>query len=226
MMNRDFSETPSNIFEEEWDEYEWSDMNRKTESRQHNKEEVRRVKQALNRAMGLRLKVDGVMGPQTRSAIRSFQRSKRLPVDGNVGPDTKRALIAAARISTRGFRKPGELESEFESSAGECGGPPPTYMLLEGLFTSRNRWGHRWYVPVYSDNPSKLAWLVTRRYLSTKGITSRDPKPGEVQSVKNVIMNHKCNNHLKGRWFLPRLKEDRYTLGGRHFGAIYIPIEF
>jgi outer membrane protein OmpA-like peptidoglycan-associated protein len=47
--------------------------------------------------MGLRLPVDGIMGPETRSAIRDFQRREGLPVDGIVGPETKQALIAARK---------------------------------------------------------------------------------------------------------------------------------
>lgn len=44
---------------------------------------------------GLRLYnagVDGIPGPQTRAAIRAFQRRKRLQVDGIVGPQTRHAL--------------------------------------------------------------------------------------------------------------------------------------
>src|SRR3954469_11585082 len=36
--------------------------------------------------------IDGIAGPQTRRAIRRFQRRKRLGVDGIVGPRTKHAL--------------------------------------------------------------------------------------------------------------------------------------
>lgn len=60
-------------------------------------EYVRWVQSTLNQIMALRLPVDGVMGPETRSAIRSFQKRHGLPVDGIVGPETERALIAAAR---------------------------------------------------------------------------------------------------------------------------------
>lgn len=35
---------------------------------------------------------DGKMGPQTRSAIRDFQKKAGIDVDGDVGPDTRRAL--------------------------------------------------------------------------------------------------------------------------------------
>lgn len=58
-------------------------------------EYVRWVQNTLNQVMSLRLPVDGIMGPDTRSAIRSFQQRQGLPVDGIVGPETERALGAA-----------------------------------------------------------------------------------------------------------------------------------
>ena len=58
-------------------------------------EYVRWVQDSLNRILGLRLPLDGIMGPETRSAIRSFQERQKLPVTGLVGPDTERTLMAA-----------------------------------------------------------------------------------------------------------------------------------
>lgn len=59
------------------------------------REFIRWVQCSLNRILGLRLAEDGIMGRQTRSAIRSFQQRSRLGVDGIVGSQTQRALIAA-----------------------------------------------------------------------------------------------------------------------------------
>lgn len=53
------------------------------------------IQESLNRVMGLQLPVDGIMGPQTRSAIRSFQQRQRLSVDGIVGSATFGALLRA-----------------------------------------------------------------------------------------------------------------------------------
>jgi hypothetical protein len=49
----------------------------------------------LNRILGMRLPLNGVLTVATRSAIRSFQEREKLPVTGIVGPDTERALLAA-----------------------------------------------------------------------------------------------------------------------------------
>jgi peptidoglycan hydrolase-like protein with peptidoglycan-binding domain len=58
-------------------------------------ERVRWIQDSLNRILGLRLLVNGIMGPETRSAVRSFQKQKGLPVTGIVGPDTEKALLDA-----------------------------------------------------------------------------------------------------------------------------------
>src|SRR4051812_47247132 len=60
-----------------------------------NAEYIRWIQQSLNKILSLQLKVDGISGPQTRSAIRSFQQKKGLVADGIVGPKTEAALIAA-----------------------------------------------------------------------------------------------------------------------------------
>lgn len=54
---------------------------------------IRWVQESLNHILGLKLAVDGDMGMQTRSAIRSFQKQQGLKVDGIVGERTERALI-------------------------------------------------------------------------------------------------------------------------------------
>jgi hypothetical protein len=53
------------------------------------------VQRSLNQHLGLRLAVDGISGPQTRAAVRSFQQRSGLSVDGIVGPRTEQALVAA-----------------------------------------------------------------------------------------------------------------------------------
>jgi peptidoglycan hydrolase-like protein with peptidoglycan-binding domain len=75
-------------------------------------EYMRWVQSALNDVLGLRLPVNGIADPATRSAIRSFQQREGLPVDGVVGPDMERALLAArsggsARAGVRMPPEPG-----------------------------------------------------------------------------------------------------------------------
>ncbi|MBA2592301.1 MAG: penicillin-insensitive murein endopeptidase [Gammaproteobacteria bacterium] len=63
---------------------------------------VRWVQRSLNQILGLRLAVDGVIGRQTRSAVRRFQQQRGLKVDGIVGSQTESAFIAAGASSPPG----------------------------------------------------------------------------------------------------------------------------
>ncbi len=56
---------------------------------------VRALQQALN-AKGASLRVDGIMGPNTRSALRNFQQQKGLQASGAIDQPTERALDLAS----------------------------------------------------------------------------------------------------------------------------------
>ncbi|WP_231949654.1 peptidoglycan-binding protein [Alloactinosynnema sp. L-07] len=60
---------------------------------------VRWVQNSLNGLTSAGLAADGIMGPLTRGAVRSFQRRRRLVPDGIVGPLTERALVDAGATS-------------------------------------------------------------------------------------------------------------------------------
>ena len=93
-------------------------------------EYVRWVQISLNRIMGLRLSVNGIMGPETRSAIRSFQVQKGLPGTGIVGPDTERALIAAGtgRSSKTGELEASDIEIGDQEGQAEVNRKSPGYI--------------------------------------------------------------------------------------------------
>lgn len=63
---------------------------------------IRWIQSSLNQILRISLVVDGIMGPQTRNAIRRFQQLAGLQVDGIVGPKTEAALVSFKR-------KPGGL---------------------------------------------------------------------------------------------------------------------
>lgn len=75
-------------------EMEFAEGGQKIKISRTRQDYIRRVQQSLNKVMGLNLKVDGIMGPETRNAVRTFQERRGLPITGLVGPDTERALIA------------------------------------------------------------------------------------------------------------------------------------
>jgi peptidoglycan hydrolase-like protein with peptidoglycan-binding domain len=71
------------------------------------------VQECLNKILSLRLKEDGLIGSDTRSAIRSFQRRQRLPArpDGVVCPNTEQALIKTGAVPPPGMAKARDPET-------------------------------------------------------------------------------------------------------------------
>ncbi len=69
--------------------------------------------QLLQQALGS-IKVDGIFGPETEAAVRSFQSSHGLTVDGIVGPLTSAALRGAGSALTSDVQSsiPGETLAE------------------------------------------------------------------------------------------------------------------
>jgi peptidoglycan hydrolase-like protein with peptidoglycan-binding domain len=85
-----------------------------------NSESQGRQVEMLQQALGI--SVDGVYGPQTEEAVRSFQSSRGLTVDGIVGPATIAALRSHASASSAGVRRDAVniIPSEEGGSSGNA----------------------------------------------------------------------------------------------------------
>lgn len=115
-------------------------------------EHVRWVQHCLNQVSGLRLPVTGIMNPETRSAIRSFQQQRGLPVDGIVGPPTESALITACGGTPASDTEPGAEETELGT---------------ELLSPEREQ---AWEAEVNRGSPDYIRWVQTslNRILNTR----------------------------------------------------------
>jgi peptidoglycan hydrolase-like protein with peptidoglycan-binding domain len=77
-------------------------------------EYVRWVQSCLNLALGLNLRVEGIMNRETRSAVRLFQERRGLPITGLIGPGTERALSAACRLWSQASRSVPHAEYSYD----------------------------------------------------------------------------------------------------------------
>jgi hypothetical protein len=153
-------------------------------------EHVRWVQDSLNRILGLRLPVDGIMGPEVRSAVRSFQERQGLPITGLVGRDTERALIAASsgQLPGAGATKPEPAMREPPETAATPPEPGMTEPAEPGP-TSDAEFDFEWEVaplgqretqrPVGRNrmvNPAKVSCAKLDRSLPIfKAIGTKDP---------------------------------------------------
>jgi phosphatidylserine/phosphatidylglycerophosphate/cardiolipin synthase-like enzyme len=106
------------------------------EVNRNSRDYIRWVQQSLNQIMGLKLAVDGIMGAQTRSAVRSFQQKRGLKPDGIVGTQTEAALkVASAGPGTpTAPSRPSASGGEYTNYQHwfETGGTPPMQPIRAG----------------------------------------------------------------------------------------------
>lgn len=160
-------------------------------------ENVRWAQDCLNHVMSLRLDVNGIMGADSRSALRRFQEQQRLWVNGILDPDTKEALKSACRDA----RAASQAETEFDETqeteipAGveqaaitairqtipNISLPNPTYILL----------GHLNNVSAYTNSAQRR--LGAGLYLVT--FTDKDGRrkaySGETNDLGRRLLEHR-----------------------------------
>ncbi len=156
---------------------------------QRDREHIRWVQSTLNRVLGLRLPVDGFLTPETRSALRSFQRRKGLPADGILGPETER-LLAAER-----GRLPGSQELEFSGFdtelADESSQPGSEYIRRgqrslnrltndERTKITRFRYRRKQMLPTYQTYPNGQEVSQEEQEAGRKPGVARHPRRGYV----------------------------------------------
>jgi len=90
---------------------------------------VRSLQYLLN-AHGACLMVDGIFGPRTDSAVRSYQRAHGLAVDGIVGPRTWSSVIITVQRGSAGSAVKA-VQDEANSRGPNSQGPP---LVVDGIF--------------------------------------------------------------------------------------------
>jgi lysozyme family protein len=106
---------------------------------------------ALQKALGVT--ADGVLGPQTRRAIRRFQRAHGLAVDGVVGPQTLAALGLSAKAQRQSTAGPSRVLERI--AACESGGDP-TAVSAGGHYRGKYQFSRAtWRAMGGSGDPAK-----------------------------------------------------------------------
>lgn len=91
--------------------------------------EVRRVQRVLTLSGDLDGAVDGVFGPETEEAVRTFQRSHDLVEDGVVGPRTAARLDEVMRDAEEPWRVLRHARRERDAAEADLDAPPGAPLL-------------------------------------------------------------------------------------------------
>lgn len=122
--------SPSDQYFEGFAEFDFENFDGEFEVNRSSSEYAKWIQRSLNKIQGLRLAVDGIIGPITRSAIRTFQQSRGLTVDGIVGPITEGALIRA------GADQPPQVSGTTPGTPPPSSGTPDI-VSVEGINVAR-----------------------------------------------------------------------------------------
>jgi peptidoglycan hydrolase-like protein with peptidoglycan-binding domain len=124
--------------EYEYLEFDFTNLELEEEISRKSRKYVRWIQLSLNKVLKIRLRVDGIIGRNTRSAVRSFQRAQGLVVDGIVGTRTEKALIAAGASSPLGTPSTGGVPRVSTNSFLVGGMPltPPTGLNITNYIDS------------------------------------------------------------------------------------------
>jgi peptidoglycan hydrolase-like protein with peptidoglycan-binding domain len=141
-------------------------------------ESVRRVQRALRRTPDLGLKVDGIFGPKTEAAVKSFQRGKGLTVDGIVGPRTWAALPDGGPMPTLQQGSTGDVVRSLQQvlTRGAAGEWNTTPQGVDGDFGPHTRssveafqrWGHVTADGVVGDETWSVSLHASNATLETE----------------------------------------------------------
>lgn len=103
---------------------------------------------------GYNITVDGVVGPQTKKAIKAFQKEKGLKVDGVVGKNTTAALAGVPEITSE-VLEAGEVIKTGESARDPLVSPPVKASIVPGVFNLDKTTAGE-YLELVKSTPAKL----------------------------------------------------------------------
>ena len=137
-------------------------------------ERIRWAQDCLNQVLGLQIAVTGIMGPDARSAVRSFQQERGLRVSGIVGPDTVEALRTACDDRSGRREVNGEIQQELGPIEARLTWRPRLYSLDE----ARRVPGGGLYIVVHPTDNNLLLKVGETNQFRTRFKASGDYGPG------------------------------------------------
>tara|TARA_R100000900_G_scaffold103990_1_gene80688 strand:+ start:235 stop:1659 length:1425 start_codon:yes stop_codon:yes gene_type:complete len=139
---------------------------------------------------GYNITVDGVVGPQTKKAIKAFQKEKGLKVDGVVGKNTTAALAGVPEITSETIEA-GEVIKTGDFARDPLISPPVKASIVPGVFNLDKTTAGR-YLELVKSTPAKL--LLRNIFGLDKNIWTGKETIDETYFTEGEL------NHFKEMW--------------------------
>ena len=139
---------------------------------------------------GYNITVDGVVGPQTKKAIKAFQKEKGLKVDGVVGKNTTAALAGVPEITSETLEA-GEVIKTDDFARDPLVSPTVKASIVPGVFNLDKTTAGR-YLELVKSTPAKL--LLRNIFGLDKNIWTGKKTIDETYFTEGEL------NHFKEMW--------------------------
>jgi peptidoglycan hydrolase-like protein with peptidoglycan-binding domain len=130
---------------------------------------------------------DGVLGPQTRKALRAWQRKQGLTADGVIGPQTLKAMgIAAGSASTRSAKESSRSAGSASANPAlekiaQCeSGGDPTAVSSDGTYRGKYQFDRQTWKANGGTGDPAAAPEATQDAIAAKLLAARGTAPWPV----------------------------------------------
>jgi hypothetical protein len=130
---------------------------------------------------------DGVVGPQTRKALRAWQRKQGLTADGVIGPQTLKAMgITAAAATSRSAKQSGRSTASGAKNAtldkiAQCeSGGDPTAVSSDGTYRGKYQFDRQTWAANGGTGDPAAAPEATQDAIAAKLLAARGTAPWPV----------------------------------------------
>lgn len=145
----------------------------------------------------LRVKVDGIYGPETERAVREFQASRNLAIDNIVGPQTKRALVDGEPAIIAANKVHEEVDGETEVISDVRSVQEAVHVAVDGEFGPETEAAIRRFQSEHGLHVDGVVGAETWKAMGVDRSVTLTPPPSALPQPKSVPAVQTTGGHAE-----------------------------